>query len=95
LHNNQNLLRHAWARRKSVTGIAALLGADLIARLVASRVVPSLLTIAHAEAGVTRALGGATARALITPFPEIGSDVDKAEDVEIARKMVGENGFPI
>lgn len=95
LRLNETLLRQAWSRRKSVTGLAALLGVGLIARLIASRAVPSLLTISHAEAGVTRALGGAKARALQTPYAEIGSDVDKAQDVEIARKMLTQTGFPI
>jgi hypothetical protein len=88
LRANEALLRHAYAQRKSVTGLARLLGPGTLFRLVASRVMPLLLPIPYLEAAVGRALGGATARAVISPFPEIGADVDRPEDVAVAERIL-------
>ncbi|MES2461823.1 MAG: hypothetical protein V4671_14660, partial [Armatimonadota bacterium] len=60
-------------------------GPGLLLRLLASRVVPGMLSITHLEAAVGRVIGGAKARAIITPYAEIGVDIDKPEDVRIAR----------
>ncbi len=91
VREREAVIRAAWDRRKSVPGLAALLGPDLLFRLISSRVVPSTLRIAHAEAAVSRVLGGANARALITPFAEIGSDVDNPADVETARRILAKS----
>ena len=41
------------------------------------------------EAGVSRLLGaGCRARAIVTPYPEVGTDVDKPDDVAIAQQML-------
>lgn len=88
VREREALIRAAWNRRKSVPALAALLGPDLIFRLALSRAFPSLLRIAYAEAAVSRALGGANARALQTPYAEIGSDVDSPGDVQTARRIL-------
>jgi hypothetical protein len=72
LRAHEATLRAAYARRKSVVGLANLLGPALLVRLIGSRLLPGLLAIRHLEAAVSRALGGATARAVISPFPEVG-----------------------
>ena len=84
LREREAVLRAAYARRKSVVGLARLLGAPLLLRLAASRVVPGLLAIAHAEAAVARVLGVKT-RAVVSQFAELGADVDKPEDLDAAR----------
>lgn len=90
LRRQEGLLRAAYARRKSVTGLAGMLGPSLFLRLLGSRIAPSLLTIAHVEAAVSRALGGARVRAIISPRPEIGTDVDRPEDVITARNLLAD-----
>lgn len=84
---NEAVIRAAWNRRKSVPGLAALLGPGILFRLLVSRFFPNLLSITPIEGAVSRAIGG-KARALITPFAEIGSDVDHSGDVEIARRRL-------
>ena len=93
LRSHEGVLRAAYARRKSVVGLANLLGPALLLRLAASRPLPGLLTIAHLEAAVGRALGGARARAIVSPFAEVGADVDRPQDVEIARSLLEKPGL--
>lgn len=85
LRERETILREAYARRKSVVGLARLLGAPILLRLAASRLVPSVLSIAHAEAAVGRVLGVQT-RAVVSLFAELGADVDKPEDLNAARR---------
>lgn len=89
LRDRQEVIRAAYARRKEVLRLAVLLGPSLLLRFALSRIAPGALTIPHLEAGVGRLLGGARARAVITPYAEIGTDVDKPEDVSIARSALG------
>lgn len=88
LRRNEAVLRDAYAQRKSVPGLARILGGAFLFRLLLSRVAPGALTIPLLEAAVGRALGGATARAVITPFAEIGADIDRPEDVIIAQNLL-------
>jgi GTP:adenosylcobinamide-phosphate guanylyltransferase len=92
LRRNQALLRDAYARRKSVAGLALLLGPTLPLRLIGSRVLPGLLAVRHLEAAVGRALGGATARAVVTPYAEIAADMDRPEDIPIAERILATAG---
>lgn len=89
LRTKEAVVRHAYALRKNVPGLAALLGPATILRLLASRVAPSLLTLPQLEAAVGRLLGGAVARAIIVPHAGVGADVDHPEDVPIARRALG------
>jgi hypothetical protein len=85
LREHQQVIRDAYARRKDVAKLATLLGPALLIRLLLSRIAPGMLSITHLEAAVGRLIGGAKARAIITPYAEIGVDIDKPEDVRIAR----------
>lgn len=89
LRTKEAVVRHAYALRKNVPGLAALLGPSTILRLLASRVAPSLLTLPQLEAAVGRLLGGATARAIVSQHAGVGADVDHPEDVPLARKYLG------
>ena len=84
----------AYAARKKVTQIGAMLGWGLLARIVVAQTfAPGVLTLAQLERGVAGLLGpGATARAVITDYAEIGTDVDKPDDVVLARQWVAEQG---
>ncbi len=87
---HEQLIQQAYAARKSVSRISRLLGPGLLVRiLLAQTLFPRLLTLAAMEAGVSRLLGpGSRARAIVTPYPEIGTDVDKPDDVAVARRML-------
>ena len=85
LAQKETVLRAAYARRKSVPALARLLGPGVIARLVVSRIAPSVLPIAVLESAVGRVLGGIPVRAVPTSYAEIAADVDRPEDVPLAR----------
>lgn len=91
LRQKESLLRAAYARRKSVVGLAGMLGPSLFLRLLGSRISPALLTVPHVEAAVSRALGGARVRAVISSYAEIGTDVDRPGDVVAARHLLSSN----
>jgi len=90
LREKADVIRAAYANRKNVPGLAVLLGSSFLFRLLASRLFPAALPLPLLERAVGRLLGGAVARAVVTPFPEIGSDVDRADDVVIARRMLAD-----
>jgi molybdopterin-guanine dinucleotide biosynthesis protein A len=82
-------IRQAYALRKDVLKLGALLGPELLLRLVASQTVaPSALSIPMLEAGIARLLDAKVA-AVITAYPEIGTDVDKAEEIDAAIRILG------
>ena len=91
LTEHRDTIQNAYAARKSPLKMASLLGWGLLARLVLAQTVsPSLLTVGALEAGVGRLLGGGCrAVGLESGFPEIGTNVDKPDDVVIARRMLG------
>ncbi|MBC7807755.1 MAG: hypothetical protein H7145_16605 [Akkermansiaceae bacterium] len=90
LRSSEAAIRDAYANRKDIFGLARMLGGEIIARLVLSRMVPSLLGIRHIEAAVGSLLHSSNPRAVITSFPEIGADVDRAEDISIARQILAD-----
>ena len=88
LREHDATLRTAYARRKDIPGLAKMLGPSLLARLLGSRLFPGLLTVRILENAVSRLLDGATVRAIVSTFPEIGADVDRPEDIVIARDLL-------
>jgi len=76
----QQRIAAAYAARKSPLKLARQLGIGTLGRLLLSQMVaPGLLTIPFLEARVSRLLGG-PARALICPYPEIATDLDRPSD---------------
>jgi len=72
----------AYAARKSPLRLAAILGFGTLWRLLLSqKVSPHLLTVPLLEAQVSRVLGG-EARALISAYPEIATDLDRPSDFQ-------------
>ncbi len=77
-----DLLRRAFAQRKSVWGMAKILGAGIILRFLLARLVsPRLLSVAHIKRRVEQ-LMGATAQEIPTEYAEIGVDIDKVEHLQ-------------
>ena len=87
VRTNESTIREAHARRKDVARLARLLGPGVIVRLILSRLFPSCIAIPRLEAAVGRVLGGANVRAYVANHHGIGSDVDRPEDVRLARRF--------
>ncbi len=88
LQTKQEAISAAYAARKSPLQVAKLLGPGLLARLLAAQLVaPGLLSVPGLEAAVSRALGGRAA-GLCSAYAEIGTDIDKPEDVAFARRLL-------
>ncbi|MFV1949354.1 MAG: hypothetical protein ACC633_05395, partial [Anaerolineales bacterium] len=69
--------------RKSVLRMAALIGIDILLLLFLRR-----LTLDEAVNKVTRRLN-ITGKGLLCPYPEIGMDIDKPNQLELARRELG------
>lgn len=68
--------------RKNVLRLALLLGLPFLVKLLLKR-----LTIPDLERQVSR-LWGLRGKAVVCPFPEIGIDVDKPSDLDLARSAL-------
>jgi len=87
-HGSQ--IRQAYAARKDVLKLGTILGPKILLRILFSQTVaPDLLPLAILEEAVSRLLDGANVAAVVTNYPEIGTDVDKVADVEYARQHFG------
>jgi GTP:adenosylcobinamide-phosphate guanylyltransferase len=76
----------AYGARKSPIRLALMLGIGTTLRaVVALTAVPSLLSVGHLEAAVGRLLGG-TARAYVSSYSEIATDIDRPSDLEAIGK---------
>jgi molybdopterin-guanine dinucleotide biosynthesis protein A len=78
----ERFIERLGAARKYPLRLASLFGWDVLARYAAGR-----LAIADAEARATRILG-APVRALVSPFPETGVNVDRVTDIALAEALV-------
>jgi len=87
LQANLPLIRQAMGFRKNVWQQVRLLGFGTLIRFAFRR-----LTIADAERVAGRALG-CSSRAIITPYPEMGMDVDKPHQLDIVRAIL--EGRPV
>ncbi len=88
LRTSEDAIRSAYKQRKNIFGLARMLGAVIILRLLLSRLFPAFLTTSHIEVAVGRLLRSPNPRAVISPFPGVGADVDRPEDVTIARELL-------
>lgn len=75
LDDKQTLIQDLYAARKQPLRLAQILGWSTVVRLLFGT-----LALPYIE-GVASRILGAPARAVITPYPEIGFDVDKATDL--------------
>lgn len=88
LRRNEATIREAWAQRKSVFGLAKMLGAETMARFLFSRIFPSLLPISYLERAVGKTLGGVSVGLIVSPYPEIAADCDRPEDIVYAERWL-------
>ena len=92
---NRETMARSYAARKDVLALGRMLGWGFVARIILSQTIaPAFLDVAKVEIAVGRVLGpGGTAAAIITRHPSLGTDVDKPEDVEFARRRLA--GAPL
>ncbi len=83
------LMEEAYAMRKSPFKLAKMLGFAFVVKALFGA-----LSISSAEKRVGEMLDSPV-KAVITPFPEIGIDVDKPSDLEIIRKHLAGDSFGI
>jgi GTP:adenosylcobinamide-phosphate guanylyltransferase len=88
LQTKQEAITAAYAARKSPVQVAKMLGPGLLGRLLGAQMIaPALLSVTALEAAVSRVLGGKAA-GICSAYAEIGTDVDKPDDVAIARRIL-------
>lgn len=83
--SNLELARKLYTDRKSPLKIGSLLGPYFLLKLSLGR-----LSVEEAEKKATKILG-APAKGIIVRHPEIGSDIDKEEDLHFIERMLGGN----
>jgi GTP:adenosylcobinamide-phosphate guanylyltransferase len=83
-----NKARDFFIYRKSPWKLAAILGIPVVLKFLLGRI-----TISEIEKRVFE-LFGINARAVISRFPELGSDVDKESDLELARRVLAREVLP-
>lgn len=93
VRSNEGRIRDAYARRKDVVALARLLGPGIVLRLLASRVWPAALPISALESAVGRLVSGAQVRAFPATHFGIGSDIDRPDDLRLARQWFAERGL--
>ena len=79
-----DILKQAAALRKKPVQLCSLLGWKYLIKFIFG-----LLTIKEVEERVSRALG-LKAVGIISPYPEVGIDVDKPSDLELATKALAQ-----
>ena len=85
--NNWDTIASTYAARKHVLMLARIIGIDVLVRVLAAQVFPSMLRISMLERSVSRMLG-AEVRAVVSAYPEIGEDIDKPSDLSVVRQML-------
>lgn len=82
LDDQQTLIQQLYSARKAPLQLAGLLGWGTVLRLLTGT-----LTLPYLERIATRLLH-APARAIITPYPELGFDVDKPQDLRAVEQAL-------
>ena len=87
LLDHRELISDCYAARKSPMKLAAMLGVDIIFRLIISQMCcPGLLTLDRLQNAASHMIDGKI-RACITPWAEIATDIDKPEDIAATHKL--------
>ncbi|HKU81817.1 MAG TPA: hypothetical protein VJP76_06565, partial [Candidatus Tumulicola sp.] len=81
LESLERFIERLGAARKRPLRLASLFGWDVLARYAVGR-----LSIAGAESRASAILG-APVRALVSPFPETGINVDRVSDIALAEDL--------
>lgn len=87
LRRGRRLIEQAFLMRKKPVKLARLLGFRFILKFFINR-----LSLGEIEQRVAEILG-CKGKAIISPYPEVGIDVDKPSDLELVEKVLA-NGAP-
>ena len=79
-------LRRAYRSRKNPVFLAKLIGPGNVLKLLRRR-----LTLADIEAAASRVMGS-RCRLIVTPYAEVGTDIDRPEDLRLAREILQGSG---
>jgi len=82
----------AYAARKSPLRLARMLGLGVLARFAASKIVGGSVLPIHALEEAASCLLGGRARALASAYPEIATDIDRAEDLRACEALARQAG---
>ena len=83
LANSQSLMERVVSLRKKPWKLARLLGLTFVFKFFMQQ-----LSLSELERRVSQLLG-VRGVAIISPYPEIGTDVDKPSDLELAERVIG------
>lgn len=90
LQSHRARIAQAYAARKTPLRLALMLGLGATCRAaVAIMMLPKVLSITQLEQAAGRMLGG-VARAYVSPYPEIATDVDKVSDLEALKELTND-----
>lgn len=81
------LLEQAYAVRKNVLKLGALVGVQTLVMLILSKLLPGGVAKHRLESAVSKSLG-VQARGVIVDLPEIGTDIDSHEQYTIALELL-------
>ncbi len=92
IRERRETVRQVYDARKSVWQIGRMLGWGMLTRIaLAQKLAPSLLPLASLESAVARLLGeGCRAAAIRTDHAEIGTDIDRPEEIPLARDLLAQ-----
>ena len=88
LRESAEAILQAEKRRKSVIGLAQMLGGETFMRFLASFIAPGSLTISYLENKVSQAIGGAKVRVYASPYAEVGTDIDSDAERLLAESLL-------
>ena len=86
METQRERLLQAYSSRKSPVRLARMMGFGTIARFAMSLAVPHILRIADLERAMSRFIQG-NARALISHYPEIATDIDRPSDLKALQDL--------
>ncbi len=82
------VMEKAYALRKKPLKLAQMVGFGVLGRVVLGQAMPGTLPVACLEKGVGRFLG-TKVHAVISHYPELGADLDKASDYQAFVRKLG------
>jgi GTP:adenosylcobinamide-phosphate guanylyltransferase len=87
IEDNWHIISQAYNARKHPIQLARLIGMDIFIKVAVGKLFPSVLLISDLEESISKMIS-AKVKAIVSKYPEIGEDIDKASDMEAAKKYL-------
>ena len=87
IKNNWQIISDGYNARKHPIQLARLIGMETLFKVAVGRFFPSVLLISDLEESISKMVS-AKVKAIVSKYPEIGEDIDKASDMEAAKKYL-------